>query len=121
MRSLGRERFPNTFDRTHVLNLALGYELGRKWRLGGRTIFYTGTPLEPENDELLPPPRLSSPPRAKPFFRLDVRLEKRWSLGKDAWLAFVTEVLNTTLSKEEFGGQAVGPITIPSLGLEAGY
>jgi hypothetical protein len=50
-----------------------------------------------------------------------VRLEKRWDLSRDVWLAFVTEIMNATLSQEEFGGQAVGPITIPSLGLEAGF
>ncbi|HEU4538556.1 MAG TPA: TonB-dependent receptor, partial [Polyangiaceae bacterium] len=36
VRSVGREKFPSSFDRTHVLNLALAYDLGRRWRAGGR-------------------------------------------------------------------------------------
>jgi hypothetical protein len=121
MRSLGRERFPNAFDRTHVLNAALGYDLGRRWRAGGRVVFYTGVPDVPERNGLIQPLRSSAPARTDPFFRLDVRLEKRWDLSEQRWLAFVTEVMNATLGKETFGGQDVGPITIPSIGLEAGF
>jgi TonB family protein len=121
MRSQGREHYPNAFDRTHVLNLALAYELGRKWRVGGRIVFYTGTPEEPEADDLVAPPRSRSPSRSDPFFRLDVRLEKRWDLSEHTWLAFVTEIMNATLSQETFGDEAIGPITIPSIGLEAGF
>jgi TonB family protein len=121
MRSRGRERFPDAFDRTHVLNAALAYDLGRRWRAGGRIVFYTGSPELPEDGGLVPVARASDPPRADPFFRLDLRLEKRWSLGERTWLSFVAEVMNTTLSKENFGDQEVGPITIPSLGLEAGF
>jgi hypothetical protein len=121
MRSSGRERFPNAFDRTHVLNAALGYDLGRKWRAGGRIVLYTGVPDIPESDGLVQPVRTSEPARTAPFFRLDVRLEKRWDLSGQRWLSFVTEVMNATLSQETFGGQDVGPITIPSIGLEAGF
>jgi hypothetical protein len=121
MRSSGRERFPHAFDRTHVLNAALGYDLGRKWRAGGRIVFYTGVPDIRESDGLVQPLRTSEPSRTAPFFRLDVRLEKRWDLSGQRWLSFVTEVMNATLSQETFGGQDVGPITIPSIGLEAGF
>jgi TonB family protein len=121
MRSLGRERFPSSYDRTHVVNGALGYDLGRKWRVGARIVFYTGAPLLPEANGLISPLRVSAPPRGAPFFRLDLRLEKRWTWGERAWLAFVAELMNSTLSKESLGGQDVGPITIPSLGLEAGF
>jgi hypothetical protein len=121
MRSLGRERFPSSFDRTHVVNGALGYDLGRKWRAGVRVVFYTGAPELPDSNGLIRPLRVSAPPRGAPFFRLDLRLEKRWTVGERAWLSFVAEVMNSTLSKESFAGQDVGPITIPSLGLEAGF
>ena len=73
--------------------------------------------------------------RTPSFFRLDVRLEKRWSLGRDASVALVVEGQNVTLSSEvsSFGldcmdspGMATqcthakaGPITIPSIGVEA--
>ncbi|MBE7482393.1 MAG: TonB-dependent receptor [Polyangiaceae bacterium] len=122
-RSLGNEEFPSNFDRTHVLNAALGYDLGRGWRPGGRVVFYTGTPLQPsQNEDASSPPRTTSDVERSPaFFRLDVRLEKRWVLGQSTWISFVAEVLNATLSKETFGDQEIGPITIPSVGAEMGF
>ena len=122
-RALGNEEFPSNFDRTHVLNAALGYDLGRGWRPGGRVVFYTGTPLETsQNDAASSPPRTTSGIERSPaFFRLDVRLEKRWILGQSTWISFVAEVLNATLSKERFGDEEIGPITIPSVGAEVGF
>ena len=43
-RSLENERFVATFDRTHVLSLAVSSRLGRGWRAGSRLYFYTGFP-----------------------------------------------------------------------------
>jgi hypothetical protein len=122
-RSLGSEEFPSNFDRTHVLNAALGYDLGRGWRPGGRVVFYTGTPIQAsQNEAASSPPRTTDDvDRSPAFFRLDLRLEKRWTLGGSTWLSFVAEVLNATLSKETFGDQEIGPITIPSVGLEGGF
>jgi len=121
MRSQGREHFPNAFDRAHVLNAALACDLGRKWQAGGRVVFYTGVPDVPQTGGLRAAPRLSAPPRRSPFFRLDLRLEKRWQLRERSWVAFVVEVMNATLSQDNFGGRDIGPITIPSIGLEAGF
>lgn len=124
-RSLGRESFPSNFDRTHVANAALSYDLGRNWRAGTRVLFYTGTPKRSQANGLIVGPRPSDPGRSPPFYRLDFRIEKRWRLGERSWLAFVAEVLNATLSKETLGSasgqdQVLGPITIPSIGLEGG-
>jgi len=124
---------PSDADRTHVLNAILAYELGARWRLGGRAVFYTGTPYS-QLDGVLPVPPYNAY-RTPSFFRLDVRLEKRWSLGKSGSIALVIEGQNVTLSSEVSGsflncmdspGMAtqcthgkVGPITIPSVGVEA--
>jgi hypothetical protein len=69
--------------------------------------------------------------RAPPFFRLDIRLEKRWLRGTSgAWVAFVLEVLNASLQKEVVDYECdsvtcqkdeIGPVTIPSLGLEGAF
>jgi TonB-dependent Receptor Plug Domain/Gram-negative bacterial TonB protein C-terminal len=124
-RSVGREKFPATFDRTHVLNLALAYSLGRGWRAGGRFVFYTGIPRTPDPDvEGAVPP--SRPPsrvdgREPSFFRLDVRLEKRWAVGRAGWISLVIEALNATLQKEFVGGERLGPISVPSVGVEGGF
>jgi hypothetical protein len=57
---------------------------------------------------------------------VDLRLEKRWPLAKSAWISFVTEVMNATLSKETFASgtgadTTIGPVTIPSVGVEGGF
>lgn len=113
-----------TFDRTHVINAAVAFDLGRRWRAGTRVTFYTGLP-KAEGDPTDP-----SSTRLAPFFRTDLRLEKRWQLGRTTWLSFVAEWMNATLSKEEVAttctlsgceAQLVGPVTIPSLGLEGGF
>ncbi|MCU0684373.1 MAG: TonB-dependent receptor plug domain-containing protein [Polyangiaceae bacterium] len=121
-RSVGDRKFIATFDRTHVANVAAAYDLGRRWRAGGRVVFYTGLPRLPTPD--------NDATRLPAFFRVDVRLEKRWQLGPKAFLSAVAEWMNATLSKEavtttcNLGGceaQRIGPVSIPSLGIEGGF
>jgi TonB family protein len=130
--------FPSTFDRTHVLNAALSYDFGRGYHAGARVMFYTGSPSTltstPTRQEV------ENPDRLPVFFRLDVRFEKRWNVGKAGYLSFVVELLNATFSKEVVGvdcgtsiggvttsatsncqDTAVGPVTIPSIGIEGGF
>lgn len=125
-RSVGRLRGPSTFDRTHVFNLALSYNIGKGFHVGGRGVFYTGGPAEVAYLDAA-----VSPPRGPAYLRLDWRAEKRWALEPPgSYLALVAETLNTTLSKESLDvscyayGCSVrqyGPVTIPSLGLEAKF
>jgi TonB family protein len=112
-RSLEQQKVLSAFDRTHVLNAALTGDLGRSWRAGARLLFYTGTPVDDSAS--------GEDSRNPPFYRVDVRLEKRWALSQTAWLAFVAEGLNVTLSKEMIGGEEIGPITVPNIGLEGGF
>jgi hypothetical protein len=122
-RTANNENFVAEFDRTHVVNAALAYDLGRNWRAGTRVVFYTGLPKAPD-------PTDPSSTRLDPFFRLDLRLEKKWIMRNRRWISFVAECLNATLSKEAVGTNCtlngcqetkVGPITIPSLGVEGGF
>jgi hypothetical protein len=119
-RSIDGYTFPSSVDRTHVASTALAYDLGRNWRAGSRVVFYTGAPKSTASNDLISVP-LAHPPRDPAFFRVDVRLEKRWQLTRKAWVSFVFEVLNATLTKETFGSRTIGPVTIPSIGLEAGF
>jgi hypothetical protein len=122
-RSVGQNSFIAVVDRTHVVNAAAAYNLGRNWRAGTRVVFYTGVPKAPD------PTNAST--RLPPFFRIDLRLEKRWQLGEKTWISFVAEWMNATLSKEAVGTnctlndgcqtQTVGPVSIPSLGVEGGF
>jgi TonB family protein len=109
------------FDRTHVGSAALAYDLGRHWRAGSRFTFYTGIPKSNLGSGLNPEAPTLSPDRDPAFYRLDVRLEKKWQLTESAWISFVAEMLNATLSKETISGLEIGPIAIPSLGLEGGF
>ncbi len=130
------ETVPGDFDRTHVLNAILAFDLGRHWRAGSRFVFYTGVPYSELVGNLPAPPYNQK--RDPPFYRLDLRLEKRWLLLDDRSIAFVFEVLNATLSQDantlgmdcigDIGADGyttrcqrgkVGPITLPSIGVEA--
>jgi len=85
--------------------------------------FYTGVPRSQD-------PNGADTGRLPAFFRVDLRLEKRWQLGTNTWLSLVTEWMNATLSKEAISTdctlrgcntQTIGPVTIPSIGLEGGF
>jgi TonB family protein len=120
VRRLDGEEFVSAFDRTHVVNTAISYDLGHRWRAGARFLYYTGTPIW-TNDDDAPAPTIAGE-REPSFYRFDVRLEKRWLLGSTSWISFVVEFLNATLNKETWpGGERLGPISIPSLGLEVGF
>lgn len=118
---------PSAYDRTHVAHAALLYDLGRGWRAGLRYVFYTGFPA----DELNPyRERSDTPDRTRPFFRMDARLSKRWQLGETTWAGIVFDMQNATLARETFDVQCdlercrdrtIGPISIPTLALEAGF
>jgi TonB family protein len=125
-RFTGRLSGPATTDRTHVLNVAASYDLGKNWRLGGRVLFYTGIPAQVAYLEAA-----RHPPRTPPFWRLDFKLEKRWYLQKpNRWWGLTLEVLNTTLNKEQLTGscnaydckfQELGPVTVPSIACEGAF
>lgn len=127
---------PGDFDRTHVLNVIAAYDLGRSWRLGGRFFFYTGRPYTIRAGGYPIPPYNES--RLPDFVRVDGRLEKAWRLGEKSRISFVVEWLNMTLAKEATSvdcdlesrskltvtnceTREIGPITIPSLGVEGSF
>ena len=116
-----------------MLDAALSWDIGMGFRVGARLAFYTGAPLTPFHTEA-EIAAAGAKDREHPFARLDVRAEKRWTLGARGWISVVLEGQNVTLSKEPNGlacngdiGQRpvcsqsiLGPVTIPSLGLEGG-
>ncbi|WP_437758188.1 TonB-dependent receptor plug domain-containing protein [Sorangium sp. So ce1389] len=75
--------------------------------------------------------RLSLPERLPAFFRLDLRLEKRWVLREGRLVSLTVEVLNATAGKETLQYECsilrgcepeeLGPIVIPSIGVEASF
>jgi TonB family protein len=132
------------YDRTHVLTLAGAYDLGKRWRAGARFYYYSGRPYSPSVQGLVVPPYDSL--RFPAFWRIDLRLEKSWTIGKNGRIAFVFEGLNVTLNKEAvnldcpsssgttaaaappYAGprdncpyEELGPVSIPSVGLEGSF
>jgi hypothetical protein len=115
------------FDRTFVFQVGGAADLGRAWRASSRFLTYGGWPEE--RDAL---GRVSG--RLPTFFRVDVRLEKRWKLGPvparepARWISIVFEGLNVTGSREIVGRRCnasgacrdrdIGPIVVPSVGVE---
>ena len=121
----GRRTTVSGFDRPHVLQLALTYDLGRGIRAGFRSMLYSGVPaLLLEGS-----PQFSTERRGSPYFRLDARIEKRWTLGPNRYWAVSGEILNATSTKEvvriDCGTVCVerfaGPVILPSIGVEAGF
>ncbi len=125
-RRIGNVKGPSGYDRRHVVSAALSYDFGRGWRAGARGAFYTGIPVRVGDPNVA-----TDPPRTPPFWRVDTRGEKRWPVGKSgAYLAVVVEVLNATLNDEvvssrcyAYGCQEerLGPITLPSIGVEGAF
>lgn len=123
-RSVGRAEGPALFDRRHVLSGAVSHRFGSGFHAGLRGMLYSGIPADVAYLEAA-----KDPPRTPPFYRIDFRAEKRFSFGSEReYWAIVAEVLNTTLSEEILGmscnaytcrSDAIGPVTVPSLGLEA--
>jgi hypothetical protein len=142
------ETFPSDFDRTHVLHVVLGYRIAPGWHAGARFTTYSGRPHSilafDHPDDPTRPTQIgkTNAARLPAFYRLDLRLEKRWSIGRTGWVSVVLEGLNVTLSEEEVdfdcqvaelsgssaaspgvgcGRQTIGPITIPNIGVGAGF
>ena len=115
------------FDRPHVFQGALGYDMGRQWRAGARLIAYSGLAAKQQLSDGSGTYIYNGRVRAPPFFRVDLRLEKRWPIGRKGYWAVVFEMLNATLSKEvtslncsvtKCTQVTSGPVAIPSVGIE---
>jgi hypothetical protein len=114
------------YDRPHVAQAAITADLGWNVRAGARAVYYSGIPALLLNDG---PPHFSSSLRGPAFFRLDLRLEKRFNFSSPHYLSVVAEVLNATSAEEVLSVQCgtscqadkSGPVVLPSVGLEAGF
>ncbi len=121
----GKHDGPSGFDRTHVVQTALSYELWAGLRLGARAVVYSGVPeLNLEGS-----PHFTDARRGAPFFRLDLRAEKRFRVGQRGYFGVIAEVLNATSTSEVIRldcgeicrERSAGPIVLPSVGIEAGF
>jgi hypothetical protein len=130
--------FLSPFDRTHVLSLVARYDFGGGVDVGLRAAYNTGRPVIPSfsldgqsiaaafGTRAVPQHRLPD------FYRIDLRAEKRWTLGGRRWVAAVAEFFDATLNREAIDfrchvvswtctAERVGPIALPSIGVEGGF
>lgn len=121
----GEQKSPSGFDRAHVLQTALSYEIGPGFRVGARAVLYSGVPeLNLEGS-----PHFTTSRRGSPFFRLDLRAEKRFRIGETGYWGVIGEILNATSTREvvrlDCGEvcreRSAGPLVLPSIGIEAGF
>jgi TonB-dependent Receptor Plug Domain len=132
-RVLDNMAYLSPFDRTHVVSVVVHYDLGRGYGAGLRGTYYTGRPDVPPVAVATTVLPLASDQRRLPdYYRLDARLDKRWNLGRGRWLTAVAEFFDATLTKEAVDykcnfvtrlcvAEYVGPIALPSVGLEGGF
>ncbi len=135
-RSAHGVEYLSPFDRTQVFSGVLSYNIGAGFRAGTRATYYSGRPelpalRTPGSTETAVSFRPGGAPqrRLPDFYRLDVRADKTWFIGSSgARVSLVLELFNATLTKEaydwecDFTGSCtarmVGPIALPSLGIE---
>jgi TonB family protein len=122
--STGTTKAPSGFDRPHVFQAALSYDFGKGFVVGARTVLYSGVPeLNLEGS-----PHFTTARRGSPFFRLDLRAEKRFRLGQNGYWGIIAEILNATSTREvvrlDCGEvcreRSAGPVILPSIGVQAG-
>jgi hypothetical protein len=126
-------------DRTHLVSVVLGYDLGRGWRVGGRFFLESGRPYQVQcptpgcapgaTVPMGPTPYVASG-TLPPFYRLDMRLEKRWTFGSGSWLAGTLECFDVFDVAEPIGERydparglvldKQSPIILPSIGIAGG-
>jgi hypothetical protein len=121
-----------------VLSVVLGYDLGRGWRVGGRFFYESGRPYQvgcptahcaPEQTPAAMGVYTASG-TLPPFYRVDARLEKRWTFAGSKWLAATLECFNALDKAEPTGAtyvpaegiaiRSMSPIILPSVGVEGG-
>lgn len=137
-RRIGTVPYLSPFDRTHVLSAVLRYDFGRGVEAGVRGTYYTGAPQFPsfafaeQSSTFTFPPGQFAQHRLPDFYRIDLRASKRWSLGGRRWISAVAEFFDATLSKESIDfrcqvtsglcqAQQIGPVALPSVGVEGGF
>lgn len=92
------------YDQTHILTLSGNLRLGRGWTLGSTFRLISGNPATPITGSLynanldvyLPIYGATNSTRDSAFHRLDMRIEKRWAIGRGAltWYLDVQNVYN---------------------------
>jgi hypothetical protein len=133
---LARTSHVSLWDRTHLLTLALGYDLGAGWHVGTRFFFESGRlagvacPTPDCAPHELGPESIPVTRRLPSFYRLDARVERRLTFAQGRWLAFTWECFNALAHAEPIGYDYTpstgltlrkqAALIFPSFGIEGG-
>jgi hypothetical protein len=132
-RVLDDRRYLSPFDRTHVLSAVAHYDIGHGYGAGLRGTYYTGRPdVVPTAAATTALPVTGNQQRLPDYYRLDARVDKRWDFRRGRWVTVVAEFFDATLTKEAVDykcnfishlciAETIGPIALPSLGVEGGW
>jgi hypothetical protein len=114
------------YDRPHMLNAALTYDLGRHWQASAKGAFGSGIPGRTTTLDGY----VFDGSRSAPLVRLDVKLAKRWYVSEHFDWGLNFEVLNATYAgtvsrrtctSRGCENEGTAPIVIPSVGVDAAW
>lgn len=86
------------WDRTHVVGAMGAYDFGRGWRAAVRVSYATGRPYSHSINGVLVGPYNRD--RLPDVHRVDLRLEKKWTLEHERSVSLVLEGFNVTVARE---------------------
>lgn len=134
----GQSSYPAAYDQTHNINLIIGRDLPRNWRIAGRFRFVTGNPLTPvngsvfdsDNDSYIPVRGPYYSTRVNSFYQLDIRVDKKWIYDRMIVTAYL-DIQNVTNRKNVESvsyaydyskrSDVTGLPVIPSIGLKGEF
>lgn len=134
----GQSSYPAAYDQTHNINLIIGRDLPKNWRVAGRLRYVTGNPLTPvngsvfdsDNDSYIPVRGPYYSTRVNSFYQLDIRADKKWIYDRMIITAYL-DVQNVTNTKNvesvsyayDFSKRSdvTGLPIIPSIGLKGEF
>lgn len=102
---------PGAFDQTHQLNLTIGYQVADDWLVGLKYKYATGKPYTPYDSEASTSAGrgvydmdLYNTVRMPDYMRLDLRIDKRFSLGNFGLVTYIEfqNLLNRTNISEYY-------------------
>ncbi|MBN1605064.1 MAG: TonB-dependent receptor [Polyangiaceae bacterium] len=127
-------------DSTHVLTALASYGLGRGWEVGTKFILVSGTPYTPvvgalyssSTNEYVPVLGRAQSRRLPAYHELDLRAQKRWTLGTATAFTVYVEVINAYGTDRVVGIQCSEDVTrcnyqkhpmpiLPSVGLRGEF
>jgi hypothetical protein len=145
VREMAEADLPFAFEQAHVFNAALSYKFRNNWTVGTVVHFNTGRPESGEISSVTQRRILTADhyaawtrqdadrvERLAPFFRVDFRAAKAWSLD-DFTLEASLDILNLSLQQEVFAYEYTRrngnlertplgiPVIVPLLGLKGSY